>query len=902
MRRMKPVRRRGSQRGQVLPLVGMTILLLTAVAGATIDLGHEFVTKRQLQSAADSAALAGATTLQGTSPTIYTTTPAWDDPLVYAAHDYAAANGFATVFPTRATGSSAQYHSPACYSGGGDEPFQEMFFDSAHGTSCTNGFPTTGFTTAVQVNVPPITQPGFPAVPTQCLPGSGNPDNCVQVVVYQDVTNYIMGIFGQGSEYLVGVATGYANPGSTGVTLPGSYAVYLYEPATGCSGQCYIPAAPLSKGALNCTGLGNNCPTLWSNDLQGGGGGGGGGATIEGLDGSTLSPPAHTTPAESAGHVVNQVNPLAFCDPYGGATCLSTQAPVGTYGYALGTGANIYCSGVQSGSPSNACTNTTPPGGLENITGNQVGYASSPYTPPAVTPPSNECGGLILNGDPITASNSPPVFFNLSGMIPTPPGSGCAPSSNDPYTIQPGRYDYIVINHGQYNMAGGLYYIDDTAPVNTAVVGPTIEANGIDHSQETTGGPQLNDWDLCQQSNAGNSVAGTQVCGATPGPALTAGVWIGHGWACAPQKNDCGTAATSTGTTCASGSVVAGTTGGGGDATDITGSGVSFYFGPSSGGFVSTQEVDSISLNGPNIGALSSVGGAPILFNMQNNGWTHLDGDTAQFQGIIYQQSSATAGGVDIDPGAGTHTPAGATVTGQVYAYSMDFFGQAGTAVNFSGGWGSGGQSPTVSSGTREPGLVHIPSNALTASGSSSETLTVDYTDEWMMDAWDLSIQINSLTTYYFSQPIWSISPNTAPTSGPYPPQNGYIPSDANPRYMAYDQGSVVYPPPSPAYTQVNGALAHEYTSSTAGNTTWDISGDWAWGNQSNIPNPKSKAYAATISYTFPIPQGTQVGVLLHVVDGDNCGDYDNVSATFANVGAAGGVGLSNGGATLLVQ
>lgn len=893
--------------GQALPLLAMAFLVLTGFAGATVDLGHQFVTKRQLQAAADAAALAGAAALGGAYPQILNAAPAWNDPAIYAAHDYAAANGFNTTFPASAGASSSNYYSPACYTGGGAVNFQEMFFDSAYGTSCTSGFPTSGFTTSVQINVPPQQLPGYPNLPTQCDPNAptpGYPYNCIQVVITSKVSNYIMGIFGQPSEYLVGVATGYAEPASGQQDLPPSYATYLYQPAAGCTGQCYTPTAALGKSLLSCTGGTNNCPTAWANNV------GAPGITLSGIDGSTLSPATHYPAMESAGHVVNQENILTFCDPYGGATCANNSAPAGTTGYALGSGALMYCSGVNAGTPASACTNSNPPGSLQKITGNSATYASTAWTAPAVTAPSNDCQGLILNGDPITAANNPPVFFDASGNALAAAPSGCAPSTNEPYTLKPGKYRYIVINHGKYDFDGGLYYVYGLAPVNSNSVASGVGANGIDHSQETNA--VTSDWDLCNQATKGNNPSGTKVC-----PTLTAGVWITQGWNCG-SNNKCGALVKSTGTTCANGSVSGGTTGGGGNNTDITGSGVSFYFTPASGGFVSTKTVDSIELSGPATGALSSIGGAPILINMQNGGWSHLDGNKAnnvQFQGVIYQQppgnstnaypgfTGATSGGVDIDPGAGSHVSADkTTLIGQVFAYSLDFFGAGGTAIDFSDGWGSGSSAPT-GAGNNESSLVTIPKNALVAAAPGYEKLTVDYADEWMLDGWDVSVQINSLSTDYLSYAIWSIAPNVAPTQGPYPPQNGYTPSDANPEYVASDQGTPYYAPPSPF---VAGTGTHEYsvqyTDPIRGITTWDISGDWTWGNQSNLAGAQSASYTAVLSYTFPTPPGTQVTVVLHTVDGDHCGDYDNTTAVFNNVGSPGGGGIASRGASLLVQ
>ena len=881
-------RRRRRERGQVLPLVALGLVVITGFTGLTVDLGHQFVVKRQLQAAADAAALAAATTLGNGAPTqLYTTPTAYNNAAVIAAHDYAASDGFATTIPASAGGSSANYYSPACYSGGGVSNFREMFFDSSYGTSCASGFPPSGFNTAVQVNIPPQVLPGAPPIPSQCQAGSGSPDNCVQVVITYRVTNYIMGVFGQANEYLQAVATAYANPfGQGGAPLPQGYSAYLYEPATGCTGQCYTPTVAPSKGALSCT----NCPTMWAQNI-------GGQLNINSENGATLPTPTHLPAVVSAGHIVNQENNLIFCDTYGGVTCGNNSAPAGSTGYSLGPSANLYCGGVNAGNA--VCTNTTPPGNLQKVTGNSTTYSAQAYPMPTPATPVNNCGGLILNGDPITSANNPPVFFDASGHALSSVNSKCVPSPTEPYTIEPGQYQYIVINHGQYEFEGGLFYIYGTAPVDTATVSSTVEANGIDHSQEQTGVQK--DWDLCQAPVNNNPAASC--------PTLTAGVWIGHGMGCG-GNNKCGAQVNSTGVTCNNGQVTGGTTGGGGDKTDITGSGVSFYFTAASAGLVSTAEVDSIVLTGPNVGALATVGNRPVLINMQNpTAWSHLDGNSGQntqFSGMIYQTPSATGGGLDIDPGAGNHMSRPFTLLGQVLVYSLDFFGSGnngnGGAIDFTYGYGSASTTPT-GAGNNETSLVTIPSNALTSAGAGLEKLTVSYTDEWMLDAYDMSVQINSLATNYFSRPLWSIAPNgyvQGSYSGVLPPQNGYTPSDANPRYMASGQGSPYYVPPAP---YVAGTGTHEYTLHTdqgqTDDTVWDVSGDWSWGNQSNIAGANSQNYAASIAYTFPVPSGSTVNIQLHVVDGDHCGDYDNVSTTLANVSTP---GASLPGGVVLVQ
>ena len=158
------------------------------------------------------------------------------------------------------------------------------------------------------------------------------------------------------------------------------------------------------------------------------------------------------------------------------------------------------------------------------------------------------------------------------------PCTARAPTRREPYLIGNGVYDYIVINHGDYEFGPGLYDITGLAPVNTATSG---FANGIDHSQETAAA----DFDLC----TGRTV--------TSCPTLTAGIWIGHGSLSysayqGPVPGSCTNG-------------VAGSGGGGGDTTVISGSGVVFRFEGSSGGFVSTNEVQGLSLAGAGVGSLT---------------------------------------------------------------------------------------------------------------------------------------------------------------------------------------------------------------------------------------------------------------------------------------------------------
>src|SRR4030088_1866857 len=57
--------RRHRESGQALVFVGLSLVVLTAVIGLSIDMGYLRYTKRRLQAAADSAAIAGASEIEG---------------------------------------------------------------------------------------------------------------------------------------------------------------------------------------------------------------------------------------------------------------------------------------------------------------------------------------------------------------------------------------------------------------------------------------------------------------------------------------------------------------------------------------------------------------------------------------------------------------------------------------------------------------------------------------------------------------------------------------------------------------------------------------------------------------------------------------------------------------------
>ena len=974
------MRRRGS-RGQAMPLVGLVLAVVTGFVALGVDLGHQFAQKLIGQSAVDSAAISAAYQLEHNPlhlvSGVLLGVPLWNDPSVAAAHDYVAADGFATAWPAELEAACL----PASHNS--TSQFSEEFFDASYTGPCTAT--PSSFATEVVVNVPPLTY-GSSSLPNSCNPNlhpPGYPDNCIQVVVVQRVSNFIMQVFGAASEELTTVATGFASP-VVGVNLPSAVAVQLYEqtsceaavgnspcvlPATGaCSPgagspaafQCFNEDHPPQKTTPSCSGSSDNCPTFFAETNAN--------VQIEGADGTLVAPGAAHIPAvSSAGDIVDQSSSVTMCDAFNfvsgspAGKCTPGQPRSGDQSFMLAPSAALYCNAIST-NPNTGNTPPTPPpvvpsSGLgQSCTQTGVGTSSPPaysntnvgtvygnptayvapttWTPVAPVAPTDDCGGLILNGDPITAANNPPVFFNWDGKQGDAPTamatvpSACVPPTATQYTIEPGLYSFIVINFGQYDFENGFYEISGNAPVNTiTTVSGSREPNGIDHSQELAS----TDWDLCPNSGPGDDV--------TSCSALTAGIWIGHG----DDKWGYGSGTSSSGTnTCGSGSSA--TIGGGGKDTEVTGVATSFRFDSTSNGFVATNETKQVEIGGPAIGTMPQVSGVPMLFDVENpSGFVHLDGQNGetQFTGLLYEASSGTQGrgGVDIQPGLG---PAGskATLDGQVIAYSLVLFGnQQGLAVDFSSYWGTGTPGP-AGAGSDEPSLVTIPVLSFQAgSAPGTEVLHLQYNDETEMDAYDLSVTIN-YQTYYFSAGLWTLSPpnSSASPPNPWPPQSGYTPSDACAMYAFADQvlsKSSPYPStltPYSAGTYVNGTayydamtLPSSYAAGSNGyfdelvydsdagqpdNVSIDVSGDWTWGNQDNITlpsgsqvnnHPRTDRYSADIYVTLPIPAGATSQIVVHAADGDHGGDYSNTSATLTNITGGSGV-ASNVGAVELVQ
>ncbi len=817
---------RKRQGGQVLPIAAAAFLVMCALAGLAIDTSRDYLVKRDAQNAADFAVLAASKqmTLSGNlnSPI------ASNSNALKAAHDYTTSNGFGTIY------------SSGC-DAGGSSSFTTTWFDVT-GLGCGA---TTGFTNKVSVNSPPISLPGAP-VPPACL-GPGQ-FTCVQVIITTRIAELFTAALGISTAYVTVGASAQAILPNASFDAPPPNAVTLYQPQTGCDkkDQCFDETKPASRTLLSCTGGSNNCPTFWARP--------GTAPKIYGYDGAVLSSPGDYTALRSAGDMVIQDN-TTICDPYGGATC-SANATVGSQGFGLQGGSAIYCSSITGVKTPIGCT-TSGQSSLARLYSNETNWIPGYWYPAVDTSKLTYCGSLILNGGPMYGPCTDP---------------------SEPYLIGPGIYDYIVINHGNYEFGPGLYDITGVAPVNTATSG---FANGIDHSQETAAA----DFDLC----TGRTV--------TSCPGLTAGIWIGHGsLGYSPYQGP-------TPGSCTNG--VAGSGGGGGDTTTISGSGVVFRFDGDSAGFVSTNEVQGLTLAGAGVGALPSVSGSPLLFDMENSGFIHLDAQPGgagvppnTTNGIIYQTPSATGGGVEFDPSMAGFDVSGnelAAVQGQILAYTLSIIGSSGGTMDFSNGYG-GGSVPGIGTSGRNENSI-ITSVTLKAGAPGFSVLTVNYADEWMMDAYDVYVKVNNGSPQFFSQGIWTTPPGPA-TPLPPPANN---PGDANPAYPnSGAPGSYTIISTGPP----QGSSDWLFTIPGGSGATIEAKGAWTWGHHNDpriVPAGRSANYTASLIYTFPNPIGNYLSVTMFMLDGDRCGDYAYATYIFKSTGGP-GPGQQSIGSVSLVQ
>ena len=890
--------RGGASIGQVLIILALTFTVLIGVAGLAIDAGHNYMVRRGAQNAADGSALAaGQQLLIAAGGGQLRSAPSSGDASIKAAHDFAANNGFTTNYNT------------TCDSGASTS-FTTTWFDSGSGLSgtlskCHN---TSGFTDKVTVNVPPCGVSTPPNPPTfafsaanctgidanQGLPGDcvNSPYNCFQVVVTHRTQNYFIGVLGFGSTYTTTMTVVYAS--LSGAVTPPPYGVFLYQPQSGCNSatqQCFTEGTAPSRSNLSCTG--GNCPTFWTQHNTK--------PLFNAVNGNNvLGSPGDSYPAvQSNGDMVLD-DDTTFCDPYTTSstpiTCQNGQV-TGSKGFSL-NGTKLYCQQFPSPGSANghlpcAAVNLGTDTNANNskLFGNEASFTASSFTV-SMTKPSNSCGGLILNGEAVTSAS----FHGVS------PDLACLPDPTDQYTIEPGLYSYIVINHGQYTFESGIYEITGSAPVDTQTSGT---ADGIDHANENS-----NDFDLCtggQPNSCGGQSADSHRCTSLGGDGtncLSAGVWFGHGHLNSTAFNN-----GSAGGTCGGGGGT-GTQAGGGDQTMLTGSGVTFKLDSGAGGFVSTNEVQSIQLFSPGLnGNPQIVGGTPVLIDNEGNTFVHLDANQAPqsgaaFSGLIYQNGGATRGGVEINPKLGSDK--GPALAGQVLAYSFTTFGGNaggnGAAVDFSSGYGGIGLPAIANSGNNESSIVGsvLP---LTSDGHGNDVFVMNYTDEWALDAYDSYIQIGSQASnqVFFSNNMWySANPGGGlppePNGGTSP---GTYPSDLKPAFpdvtsgASWTDGSGVG-----SYTKASdpttGTYSHYTESVTSPFTaTYEISGYWTWGHQRDITTAAPWSipgnYTAQVKVTFPAQPGTTVSITMGIYDGDHCGDFAIYQQTFTAPGQPGG-------------
>ncbi len=842
---LRRVARPGSRQGQALIIVALMFVVLFGFAGLALDAGHVFLVHRNAQNAADAAALAAGKRLVGA---LQTGPPASSsNAAVKAGHDFTASNGFTTVFSAVCDASTP----------GSPNRFRTSWFDVNTGTCAA----PVGFQTRVDVFAPPRT------LVSNC---TSQPYNCLEVVVTQNVQNYLMGVLGQPTTTVTASAATFGDPAGFVATVPPPIALYIYEAGvapglctSGLGQQCFDQTKVPARSGLTCKAAAANCPALW---VQAGSR-----PLINGVNGNLLSPPADTVGTQSNGDIVLQdATGTTFCDAFAGPC--SSGVLTGLKGFAINTAttAKLYCSGSTPLLLAPTACTTAGPGAapLGPVVGNEVAFTAQTWTPVVDTSGLPLCGALVLNGETVASHYGAP-------------GIGCAPLANEPYTIKPGQYSSIVINHGIYTFGGGMFHITGNALVNTNLTGT---ANGIDHSNENSAGNP--DWDLCP---AGSGVTGC---------ALTAGVWIGHGSMAStpyapPVLGSCPTPGDEDG--------------GGGDITAVTGTGVTFVFDATSNGFVSTREVNFISLSSPGLGAQPAVQGAPLLFYMSDAVVVHLDASggatPSQFRGLIYQVNTAKYGGVEVNPGLGAGQ---AAAVGQVWAYSFTTFGTPGIALDFSNGYGGAAGPPLfLATGNNEPEI--LTSAGLQAAPTPQfppgyEQLVMTYNDEWKLDAYSVNVSINGRAPVLFSQGLWA--PTPVPAGTPLPPPTGPGSGFTNP-----GEGAPAEPAPAQdvnlAYTINTLAPKPDWTmnypNKTSPTSWFQVTGDWTWGHQQSIPGAVSGNYNATLVYSFPIPPGQSVVITAFMSDGDHCGDFVTATWIFNNIGQA-SPGLQVIGTVHLVQ
>ena len=883
------------QPGQTLVIFALGFSALIGFTTLAVDGGHRYMARLEAQSAVDTAVLGTARVLAGYGHPL-TAPPASDAPEVRAANDIARTNGFSTIY------------SSACdvVNGAG---FRATWFDNSP-AGCTADASTRR---TIELSVPPNV--AATAMPAHCRVYTYN---CASVKLTQRVINYLGGAIGAPQSTESVQAIGFGQPPVPLSAAPTPTGIYLYQPQVGCGSgrQCFNESNAPSRSQMSCSGA-NNCPTFWTRP--------GTAPVISSYDGALFGGNSHATAVISNGDMVLQ-SATTLCDSFGAATCTAASA-TGPAGFEIQAGSRLYCSGFGGGGSAGGgtgCTGTGPGGAaVAPVFGNEVAFASEAWTANLSNAGLPDCAaGLILNGDKVSAS-----FSGASH------NASCEPPSGEPYNVVPGIYQYIVVNHGAYAFNPGLFDVTSSAPVNSAVLGSpggggngcggdgnncsggggaggtancdgsgnyncnggdnngrgggggggtgnAAVANGIDHSLETAAA----DWDLCSGATV------------TSCPALSAGVWFGHG-----SMGYATGAATSVGS-CTAGSSSGAFVGGGGDVTVIQGAGVVFRMRSTSGGFVSTHEVKEINLTPPGPNSMPAVlpDGTPLLLDLENNSFIHLDAagvaGPSSFTGVLYQAQAAVGGGLEVNPSLAGSTNGNAPIAGQVRAYSFTTFGGSGPALDFSDGYGQSSSPTIVSTARNEPEIVGSPAPKLTpGAAANTETVTVSYQDEWALDAYDIYARVNNNPPIFFSKNLWNPAPG---------PGQAIPPASNNPGY-AFPAPPAAAQDPSNRYTHnVIGGRPDWTTNGTdpfVGAYTYEVLGNWIWGRQSNITGARTAANQGTIKFTFPTPLGRTVSLTLYMSDGDRCGDYAEFGGSFNNIGQP-SPGLQSAGSVVIEQ
>src|SRR6202521_4209919 len=223
---------RKRQSGQLLPIAAAAFLVMCALSGLAIDASRDYLDKRNPQNAADFAVLAAAKQMSfGASLTTPITSGSG---AAQAAHDYAANNGFSTIYNNNC----------AVATGGG---FTTSWFDVV-GPPCNA---TAGFNNKVSVNQAAI---GLPGSPVAAACSGAAKFTCVQVVITSRIAELFTSVLGISYAYVtVGSAAQTALPSSS-FDAPPPNALTIYQPQSGCTPatqQCFDETKPVGRTQLS---------------------------------------------------------------------------------------------------------------------------------------------------------------------------------------------------------------------------------------------------------------------------------------------------------------------------------------------------------------------------------------------------------------------------------------------------------------------------------------------------------------------------------------------------------------------------------------------------------------------------------------------------------------------------